>query len=304
MSKPVCTLPFSYDDTPERRVLNLEDDAITCVPALGYSHYTQSRPSVSEHLHPGCLELTLCMRGSLVFECGQAECRVLPGNVFVTQPDEWHRLSTNPKGLVMYWMFFRLEGGARPLLHLPVPESDALKESLRGLPRRLFPGSDRMRFAFQRLFRLRDELPAGSFRTLSLRGTVLELLLALVEAARAAPVCPEDGRVKRLIDAMRAHPERDYPADHLIREAALSESRLNTRFKQLTGLPPYTFLLTCRLRAAQQLLREGDEPVTAIAQALGFSTSQHFAMQFKREFGVTPSAWRTSARAGVDAFQH
>lgn len=292
MSKPVCTLPFSYDDTPERRVLNLEAEGIPCIPALGYSHYTKSRPSVSEHLHPGCLEMTLCMRGSLVFECGGRDWHLLPGNVFVTQPDEWHRLSTNPKGLVMYWMFFRLESGGRPLLRLPKKESDALRESLCALPRRLFHGSDRMRLAFQRLFRLHDDLEPGAFRSLAMRGVVLDLMLALVEAARAEPSTPGDLRLMRLIETLRTYPERDYPIEFLTRQASLSESRLNTRFKQLTGLPPYTFLLACRMRAAQRRLRETDEPITEIAQSLGFSSSQHFAMQFKREFGVTPSAWR------------
>lgn len=292
MSKSVCTLPFDYDDTPERRVLNLEHDGLPCIPALGYSHYTKSRPSVSEHLHPGCLELTLCMRGSLVFECGGTAYRLLPGNVLVTQPDEWHRLSTNPKGLVMFWMFFRLEAGGRSLLHLPPSEADALRLSLRDLPRRLFKGSDRLRLAFQRLFKLHDDLSPGAFRSLAMRGAVLDLLLALIETARAEPENPGDIRIARIIETMRQHPERDYPVDLLTREAALSESRLNTRFKQFTGLPPYTFLLTCRMLAAQKHLRESGMPVTEIAQSLGFSSSQHFAMQFKREFGVTPSAWR------------
>jgi len=290
MSKPVCTLPFEYGDTPERRVLNLEQDGIPCIPALGYSHYSKSRPSVSEHLHPGCLEMTLCMRGSLVFECGDTAYRLFPGNVFVTQPDEWHRLSTNPKGLVMYWMFFRLEADGRPLLHLPSSESDILKQTLCTLPRRLFKGNDRLRFAFQRLFKLRDDLPSGALRSLAMRGAVLDLLLALIEAARAEPEHPGDIRIARIIATMRQYPERDYPVEQLTRDAALSESRLNTRFKQLTGLPPYTFLLTCRMRLAQQRLRETDAPVTLIAQTLGFSSSQHFAMQFKREFGITPSA--------------
>lgn len=296
MSKPICTLPFSYDDTPERRVLNLEKDGFPCVPALGHSHYTKSRPSVSEHLHPGCLEMTLCMRGSLVFECGDASYRLLPGNVFVTQPDEWHRLSTNPKGLVMYWMFFRLDGaGGKTLLGLPSRESGVLKQSLRALPRRLFRGSDRMRLAFQRLFKLHDELPDGAFRSMAMRGTILDLVLALIEAAQTEPENSDHLRVEQLVETMREHPERDYPVEYLTREAALSESRLNTRFKQLTGLPPYTFLLACRMRTAQQRLRETEEPITDIAQSLGFSSSQHFAMQFKREFGVTPSAWRSDA---------
>lgn len=292
MGKSVCTLPFEYVDTPERRVLNLESDGIPCIPALGYSHYSSSRPSVSEHLHPGCLEISLCMRGSLVFECGGRDYSLLPGNVFVTQPDEWHRLSTNPKGLVMYWLFFRLEPASHAILHLPAVESAILRQTLRSLPHSLFKGTDRLRQAFQRLFRLYDELPAGAFRSLTLRGGVLDLLLALVEAAQTEPEVPEVERVAGIVAAMREHPQEDYPADRLVRETALSPSQLTTRFKQLTGLPPYTFLLACRVRSAQALLRTTEKTVTQIAQELGFSSSQHFAMQFKREFGITPSAWR------------
>lgn len=292
MSKPVCTLPFEYVDTPERRVLNLEHDGLPCIPALGYSHFKSSKPSVSEHIHPGCLEVSLCMRGSLIFEFGGHALQLLPGNVLVTQPDEWHRLSTNPKGLVMYWLFFRLEPDHRPLLHLPPAESDALRHALRTLPRRLFRAGDRLRAAFQRLFKIHADLASGPLRSLAMRGAVLDLMLALIEASRDEPQTAGDARIARIIEAMRKHPEREYPIDRLTREAALSESRLITRFKQLTGLPPYTFLLACRLRAAQQRLRGSGAPVTDIAQSLGFSSSQHFAMQFKREFGITPSAWR------------
>jgi AraC-like DNA-binding protein len=292
MSKSVCTLPFEYVDTPERRALNLERDGLSCVPALGYSHFKSSRPCVSEHTHPGCLEVTLCMRGSLVFECGSRSYRLLPGNVFVTQPDEWHRLCTNPKGLVMYWLFLRLEPASRTLLHLPSAESDALRQALRALPHHLFKGTDRLRQAFQRLFSLYDELPAGIFRTLSMRGATLDLLLALIEAARHEPTTAGGDRLLRIISSMRERPQEDYPLDRLAREAALSPSQLTTRFKRLTGLPPYTFLLTCRVRSAQEILRTTDRSVTHIAQELGFSSSQHFAMQFKRELGITPSAWR------------
>ena len=292
MSKPVCTLPFEYVDTPERRVLNLEHDGLPCIPALGYSHFKSSKPCVSEHIHPGCLELSFCLRGSLAFECGGKDYPLLPGNVFITQPEERHHLSTNPKGLVMYWLFFRLDPGNRPLLHLPPAESDALRHALRTLPRRRFRAGDRLRAAFQRLFKIHDDLAAGPLRSLALRGAVLDLMLALIEAAQDEPLTAGDTRIAHLIDAMRKHPEREYPLDRLTREAALSESRLITRFKQLTGLPPYTFLLACRLRAAQQRLRVSGEPVTDIAQSLGFSSSQHFAMQFKREFGITPSALR------------
>lgn len=293
MSKSVCTLPFEYVDTPERRALNLEREGIPCVPALGYSHYKSRRPCVSEHIHPGCLELTLCMRGSLVFECDGHAHQLLPGNVFVTQPDEWHRLSTNPKGLVMFWLFFRLDSGTRPILNLPPAEAKAFCQALRSLPCRLFKGTDRLRHAFQRLFKLYDDLPTGAFRSLAMRSSVLDLMLALIEAAQTPSEKVSNGnRIEALIAAMRQFPEREYSIDDMARATALSPSQLITRFKQITGLPPYNFLLNCRILCAKNMLCETAKPVTLIAQELGFSSSQHFAMQFKREFGITPSALR------------
>lgn len=292
MSKPVCTLPFEYVDTPERRALNLEREGIRCVPVLGYSHFKSSKPSVSEHIHPGCLEITFCLRGSLVFECGGRERHLLPGNVFVTQPDEWHRLSTNPKGLVMYWLFFRLEPAGETILKLPRAESDALRHALRTLPHPLFKGTDRLRLGFQRLFKQYDELPASPFRTLAMRGTTLDLLLALIEAAQVPPDTPDSERINALIAAMRQTPEKEYTIDDMARKAGLSPSQLIHRFKQLTGLPPYKFLLKCRVRAAQTLLRTTGKTITEIAQELNFSSSQHFAMQFKLELGITPSEHR------------
>ncbi len=292
MRKPVCTLPFEYVDTPERRAVDLTPDGIPCVPVLGYSHFMRSRPSVSEHTHPGCMEVTLCLRGSLVFTCEGVERHLLPGTVFVTQPDVRHRLSTNPKGLVMYWLFFRLAPDGAPLLHLPRAESDALCHSLRTLPHPLFKGTERLRTAFQRLFRQYDDLAAGAFRSLAMRATTLDLMLALVEAAQSPPETPEDARIRALIASMRQAPERALTIDDMARQAALSPSQFINRFKRLTGLPPYTFLLNCRVRAAKARLAETDQPVTRIAQELGFSSSQHFAMQFKREFGITPSQFR------------
>jgi len=292
MSKPVCTLPFEYVDTPERRAVDLTPDGIPCVPALGYSHFTSSKPSVSEHIHPGCLEVTLCLRGSLVFECAGTERHLLPGTVFVTQPDEWHRLSTNPKGLVMYWLFFRLGPASSPLLHLPRAESDALRHALRNLPHPLFKGSERLRTAFQRLFRQYDDLPAGAFRSPAMRSSTLDHMLALAPAAQVPPDTPGSERINTLVAARRESPEKDYTIDGMARLAALSPSQFINRFKRLAGLPPYTFLLNCRVRAAKARLADTDQPITRIAQDLGFSSSQHLAMQFKREFGITPSQFR------------
>ena len=59
---------------------------------------------------------------------------------------------------------------------------------------------------------------------------------------------------------------------------------------------PEVFLKVVR---AKELLAESDAKVTAVAQALGFPSAQHFATQFRNVTGQTPRAWRQSARQPV-----
>jgi len=283
--------PFECNDSPERRVISLEKDGIPCVPFLNHSQYKKKRPNISTHIHPGCMEITYCLRGSLIFECDGKEYHLLPGNIFITQPHEQHHLITNPKGLVMYGMFFRFSKKP-PVLKLSIGESQVLQHELQAFSKRIIKGNERIRMAFQELFWIYDTLPRGEFRTLSMRSTILNLLLAVIKASKNTSDNIFDDKMARLVETMRLHPEDEYPIDYLMKESALSESRLNTRFKQITGLPPYTYLLNCRLNEARQRLISTQTSITEIAIDLGFCTSQHFAVQFKRVFGITPSQCR------------
>lgn len=285
-------MPYKYCESPERRVLNLEPDGIPCVPALEFNHFTKAQPCVAEHQHPGCIEIIYCLRGSLTFTCSGRPVNLFPGQVFVIQPSEKHHLVTNQRGLVTYGMFFRLDTRS-PLLHLPKNESNVLRKALKALPPDPFTGGDRIRTAFKRLFQYFDEPPKGVRRTLKLRGTVLDLLLLLLDAAQKTET-PTPSRVKleKIIQFMRDEPERDYPSGWLAREAALSDSLINMQFKKLTGLPPHAFLISCRLSKARELLTTTQMPVTEMAALFKFSSSQHFAAHFRRFYGITPSEAR------------
>jgi len=287
----VTQLPFRYIDTQERRVLNLEPDGIPCIPVLGLSNYKQIRHGTVEHVHPGCLEISFCQRGSLVFESGGEVYPFLPGKIFISQPDEWHRLRTNPKG----------PGKKGRMLNLPSDESEWLENALRNFSHRLFTGTERVKFLFQRLFNLYDNLPRNTAqRHLNLRSTVLELLLALIEADNSPFHLHNPEPIKSTITEMLNHPEREYSTDELLRKSALSPSALTSLFKQTTGLPPHAFLLECRIQRAKELLQRSQKSVTQIAVSLGFSSSQHLAMHFKRATGMTPTAWRRNTSAASE----
>ena len=68
MRRARIKLGFDYSDTPERKVVSLEADGIACVPAIGFDNFQRAWKVPEVHYHPECLEMSLCLRGSLGFE--------------------------------------------------------------------------------------------------------------------------------------------------------------------------------------------------------------------------------------------
>ncbi|MBR3220805.1 MAG: helix-turn-helix transcriptional regulator [Kiritimatiellae bacterium] len=284
-------LSFDYMDTPERRVLSLEPDGILCLPVVGYDCYRKRWSQPPFHVHDECLEVTLCLRGDLAFETREQTYPFRPGAMFVSGPRDVHRLRSYPKGMSKYWFLFRIPRRNFPLLSLPPDEAKALVHSLTHLPNRLFAGTDEVRHLFKKLFRQYDSLPPNTVdRSLRLRSTVLALLLAVVDAAMCAPRDRAEVRLKRLVEDMREHPEREYPLDRMAEGLGISPSNLMVRFKRLTGSPPHAFLLSQRIAKAKEMLSSA-VPVAVVAHRLGFSSSQHFSNHFKAATGVSPTKW-------------
>lgn len=292
-------LRIRYSDRPDRRVLNLEAAGVPGVPILGLSRHSIQVTPVSEHLHPGVLEFGLCLRGALTLSSEGSIHSIMPGQLFVNQPGVPHRLMAQPRGLSLYWLHVRLDAPEKgALLKLPKRESRALSERLKGLPCTVETNTQHVRQAFVRLFQQYDA-PSGTYRSLCVRQACLTLLIELLECSAPKNRASDSERLRAVVAQMRRYPERAYRIDELAHQAALSPTHFINRFKNETGLPPMHFLLDCRIEAAKRLLRTTLQPVTDIALALGFASSQHFATQFKRAAGVTPRAWRKQRAAAA-----
>ena len=302
LTLPQLKLPFAYCDTPEMRVLDLTAEGMPNIPVLGLTRLAKGgRATTSEeHIHEECIEISYCQRGELVFESGGREYPFRPGCVFVSRPDEPHRLKMFPKGLLMYWLFVRMPKREYPLLSMSMRESKWLRSALREMPHRLFTGGDGVRKAFQRVFDVYDSAPAKSpQRSLRLRSGVTELLLAILDASEGGAAASGDERVERAIEEIRADPVSEFTIDALAAKTACSPSSLILRFKHLTGLPPQAFRNACRIELAKRELERGDRSMLSLALSLGYSSAQNFATQFRLSTGMTPSAWRTRRPKGL-----
>jgi signal transduction histidine kinase/AraC-like DNA-binding protein len=76
----------------------------------------------------------------------------------------------------------------------------------------------------------------------------------------------------------------------------LSEQHLIRSFQKEIGVTPIDYLKRYRIERAKALLEEGSRSVTEVAFEVGFCTSSYFARVFRREVGVSPSAYQKGER--------
>ena len=78
----------------------------------------------------------------------------------------------------------------------------------------------------------------------------------------------------------------------LAQEAGMSQSYFRKRFIQVYGIPPVRYILLLRIAQGRKLLAETRMPVSAVAEACGFSDVYYFSRVFAKHTGFSPTAYR------------
>jgi AraC-like DNA-binding protein len=82
----------------------------------------------------------------------------------------------------------------------------------------------------------------------------------------------------------------------MARAALMSPAHFSRRFRATYGETPYAYLMTRRIERAKALLRATDLTVLEICLDVGFQSQGSFTSRFHEIVGVTPTAYRASAR--------
>ncbi len=73
---------------------------------------------------------------------------------------------------------------------------------------------------------------------------------------------------------------------------SISRFRIAHEFTAAFGQSPIAYLNELRLKKACELLMCGDDRIGEISAAVGFESTNHFINLFRREYGMTPGAYR------------
>ena len=104
-------------------------------------------------------------------------------------------------------------------------------------------------------------------------------------------------RICRAMNFISANLGRDPALEEIAAAANFSPYHFHRIFTAATGETVFGFLRRLRLEwAANRLLANPRDDVTAVALDCGFSSSQNFAKAFRARFGTTPTAFRRSKR--------
>lgn len=104
-------------------------------------------------------------------------------------------------------------------------------------------------------------------------------------------------RLAKAINAMHAEPARAWSLEELAATAGMSRARFATKFRDVVGMTPISYLSEWRLGVAQSLLRQG-KSVQWVSDIAGYSSASALSRAFRAQTGQTPTEWVKQYRYG------
>lgn len=230
-------------------------------------------------------QILLIQEGGGWFESRQTgRRRVRAGTVFILFPGIWHRYAPD-----------QATGWAESWIELEGPVPDRLRKTGVLDPARAvfhLGAQPELTEAMMRCHQLAQDIPAGFAGQLATTALqVLAFALTLRDASVGPPKRMEE-LIRRARTLLVERCDQPLQISRLARELGVGESYFRRAFKAHTGLSPKRYVMDLRLRHVRSLLRGSSDTVTEIAERLGYHSAYHLSSEFKKQTGLSPSAWR------------
>lgn len=151
---------------------------------------------------------------------------------------------------------------------------------------------------FSELYHVDTEIRLGYFKV-----KILELLLLLGSNKIMAAREPKKYYEKKLVELVKEaqHYLVYNVGDHitietLVAKYGVSRTLFLNCFKEMYGLPLYSYMKEYRMNAAAVMLLQEEKDISVIANLLGYQSASKFAFAFRDIFGLSPSEYRKRDR--------
>jgi len=151
-----------------------------------------------------------------------------------------------------------------------------------------------LRWSMDRMLQeLRDPQP-GSFlvaQHLAYMMLVQALRLHMTEGTRGGVgwlFALANKQMGAAISAMHGDPSYRWTLQELARSAGMSRSTFAAKFKETVGVSPMEYLTRWRMMVAADRLTQTSDPISVVAQALGYESESAFSTAFRRIMSCSP----------------
>ncbi len=233
------------------------------------------------HFHAETVEICFVLRGRLDWWVGDSIYEVHSGDVMVMPPGVAHGSVDSTLQPCEYYA-----------VHLSPSElPPSVAEAIKGpMVRGLHSGQAEAGQLVVRLFHEHEQPDSCSEEVC--RSLCTMLVVALARDKGAGSKRRISDFVQRAQEALLSVEESGSPVTAAAKQLEVSTVWLNRRFRSEVGESPGEWVRARKIIEAKKLLAFDGAGVTEVSVRLGFKSSQYFANAFKRETGVSPSAYR------------
>jgi AraC family transcriptional regulator len=111
-------------------------------------------------------------------------------------------------------------------------------------------------------------------------------------------------KLRRVTQHIQQNADKPLTLEGLATVVNMSPYHFARLFKHSTGVPPHRFVLRQRIDRAIELLLDGGLAIGQIGRLVGFRSSSHFSVVFRRTTGTTPTAFRARKLADERPAEH
>jgi AraC-like DNA-binding protein len=224
------------------------------------------------------------------------------GDVYLYTPGA--RLDVRWLGTATYWV---VSFARYPIAHCLTARPRGLPATLLATSegvRRFYADGAQMERLTAVLAMLREELETDVGVDQSAVPPLLSLMLtevARLSSACAPFVAPDaaarQALVKKVFDVIERRYRQPIGLSDVAKTVGRSAAHLTHTIREETGRTVLQWIIERRMREAERLLLDTDEPLQFIAAAVGYDSAGYFIRQFTRRHALSPGVWRGVRRA-------
>lgn len=225
----------------------------------------------------------------------------LTSKVFFDKRVEQRKEETHENYSMKRWGHLLVNGGIRSvreeilsylenLSFMEKLDSEGLKRFYQSFLQMLFHASEQLNISLHIMFQDKEFLDKSlnSYSSVDKMYDFINLSMDYFEQVTTADIDTKN-QIDLIIQYIHNNIEKDIRRNELAEAVFLNSDYMSRLFKKEVGVPLKEYIMLCKMKEAQVLLKTTNLPISMIAVKVGYTNFSHFSQVYKKMIGVTPA---------------